>query len=101
MKFAAGLAASLALAGAAHAQSHDHGVHAASAAKPAQGQGVVKAIDLRAGSVTIAHGPIKALNWGAMTMAFKADPAVLKGVAAGDKVTFTLSGQQITTIRKR
>ena len=100
MKFAAALVAGLAIAGAAQAQGHDHGAHAAPAAASAQGQGVVKAVDARAGTVTIAHGPIKALGWGAMTMAFKADPAALKGLAAGDKVSFSVKGQQITAIRK-
>jgi predicted lysophospholipase L1 biosynthesis ABC-type transport system permease subunit len=33
-------------------------------------------------------------------MAFKADPAALKGLAAGDKVSFSVKGQQITAIRK-
>ncbi|MCR5872773.1 copper-binding protein [Phenylobacterium sp. J426] len=107
MKFAIALVGGLALAATqapAMAQSHDHGAHsghAAPAAANAQGQGVVKAIDVRAGSVTIAHEPIKALNWGAMTMAFKADPAALKGLSAGDKVSFTLKGQQIVAIRKQ
>lgn len=103
MKFAAALIAGLAVAGAAQAQ-HGHGAHGghtAPAAAPVEGQGVVKAVDAKAGKITIAHGPIKALNWGAMTMAFKADAAVLKGVAAGDKIGFTLKGQQVTAIRKQ
>ena len=113
MKFAAvALAAGLAFAGAAQAQSHDHGGHGAHGAHgghatqgaqgaSAQGQGLVKSVDARAGSVTIAHEPIKALDWGAMTMPFKVDPGLLKGIAAGDKVSFTVKGQQITAIRKQ
>lgn len=104
MKFAVALIAGLAVAGAAQAQ-HGHGAHAGhtapAAAAPVEGQGVVKAVDGKAGKITIAHGPIKALNWGAMTMAFKADAAVLKGVAAGDKIAFTLKGQQVMAIRKQ
>jgi Cu/Ag efflux protein CusF len=108
MKFIATLAAGLALACAsgstALAQAHNHGAHAGHgtpAAAPVQAIGVVKSIDARAGSVTIAHDPIRALGWSAMTMAFKADPAVLKAVAPGDKVSFTLKGQQVTAIRKQ
>lgn len=50
--------------------------------------GVVKAID--AGSITLAHQPVPALNWGAMTMDF-----VLKqpqpGIKPGDKVRFSFT----------
>ena len=98
----------LALATAAQAQQHDHGGHgahaghAAPAAAVAPGVGVVKALDARAGTITIAHEPIKALNWGAMTMAFKAaDPALLRAAAVGDKVSFQLKGQQLVALRKQ
>jgi Cu/Ag efflux protein CusF len=56
----------------------------------AGGSGVVTAVDARAGSVTIHHGPIAKLSWPAMTMAFKASPAVLQGIKPGQSVTFTL-----------
>jgi Cu/Ag efflux protein CusF len=99
-------AAALALATPALAQHGGHaghGGHPAPAAQPAaQGTGVVRAIDAGARSVTIAHDPIKALNWGAMTMPFKvADAGLLKGVAVGDKVAFGLKGDQIVTLKKR
>jgi Cu(I)/Ag(I) efflux system protein CusF len=55
-----------------------------------QGTGVIKKLDAQAGSVTLQHGPIAALNWPAMTMAFKADPALLKTVKVGQQVSFTL-----------
>ncbi|MCR5879306.1 copper-binding protein [Phenylobacterium sp. J367] len=89
---------------AQHGEHAGHGAHAAHAAPAAtvQGTGVLKSIDARAGTVTIAHDPIKALNWGAMTMPFKvADPALLKAAASGDKVTFQLKGQQIVALSKR
>src|SRR5690606_8305810 len=35
------------------------------------GSGVVKSVDKTKGAVTLAHEPIAALNWPAMTMAFK------------------------------
>lgn len=56
----------------------------------AQGSGVVKKIDAKAGAVTLQHGPIAALSWPAMTMAFKADAAQLKSVKVGQAVTFTV-----------
>lgn len=57
----------------------------------ANGAGVVTAVDAKAGTVTIHHGPIAALNWPAMTMAFKASsPSVLKGVKVGQSVKFQL-----------
>lgn len=57
----------------------------------AEGQGTVKAIDAKAGVVTIAHGPIPALKWPSMTMKFKVESAdVLKDVTVGKKVHFIL-----------
>lgn len=57
----------------------------------AEGQGVVKALDAKTGAVTIRHGPIAALNWPAMTMAFKAaPPSLLQGVKVGQSVKFKL-----------
>lgn len=56
----------------------------------ADGTGVVKSLNAKAGAVTLHHGPIAALGWPAMTMTFKADPALLKGVKAGQAVKFTV-----------
>lgn len=103
MKLAVAAAvAAFALAGGAAAQPHDHAGHAAPAAAAAvSGAGVVKGIDAGAGTVTIAHEPIKALGWPAMTMPFKvSDPALLKAAGVGDKVTFQLMGQQIVALKK-
>jgi Cu/Ag efflux protein CusF len=51
--------------------------------------GTVEAVDAKTGKVTIDHAPIPNLDMDAMTMVFRAqDPAVLKGVKAGDKVRF-------------
>ncbi|MGQ7245582.1 copper-binding protein [Salinicola sp. V024] len=62
-------------------------------AQTARATGVVKAIDPQAQKITLAHGPIEALNWPAMQMAFKvADPALLKGIKVGDEVRFELQG---------
>jgi Cu(I)/Ag(I) efflux system protein CusF len=90
-------AMAMAMAGGALAQApptHDMaampGMDHAATAVGAQGAGVVKKIDLQAGSITLQHGPIAALHWPAMTMAFKADPALLKTVTVGQKVSFTV-----------
>ena len=59
----------------------------ASLAQSASGQ--VKKIDEAAGKLTLDHGPIKKLDMGAMTMVYRIkDPALLKGLKAGDKVKF-------------
>ncbi|HXG99722.1 MAG TPA: copper-binding protein [Sphingomicrobium sp.] len=42
--------------------------------------------------VTISHGPIKSLEWPAMTMAFTVkDASSVQGIKAGDRVEFTFS----------
>ena len=63
------------------------------------GVGVVQSIDTAAGRVTIAHEPIKELNWPAMTMGFKvSDPALLQNVAVGKKVEFMLKGKDMSAV---
>ena len=49
--------------------------------------GVVKKIDPKADSVTLAHEPVKSLSWPSMTMAFQVrDKAMLDRFAEGKKV---------------
>jgi len=56
-----------------------------------KGIGVVKNINAVDGIVTLAHEPIKSLNWPAMTMGFKVkDKKLIDGVTPGSKVEFTL-----------
>ncbi|GLK77647.1 hypothetical protein GCM10008171_29010 [Methylopila jiangsuensis] len=80
-------------------------VLAATAAAAADG--TVKKIDESAGKVTLEHGPIKNLGMDeGMTMVFKAgDPAMLKSVKVGDKVSFEaerVNGQiTVTKIQKK
>src|SRR5258706_14199100 len=51
--------------------------------------GVIRSVDRKAGTVTIKHGPIPAIDMPPMTMAFEVkDTAMLKKVKAGDKVKF-------------
>jgi Cu(I)/Ag(I) efflux system protein CusF len=83
----AAMAAGVTPAAFAHA-GHDHSV---AAPQSAEGEGVVRAINAQAGTVTVDHGPIAALNWPAMTMAFPVQsPALLNGVSVGSRVHFVL-----------
>jgi Cu/Ag efflux protein CusF len=51
--------------------------------------GEVRKVDRKAGTVTIKHGPIPAIDMPPMTMVFEVkDKAMLKKVKAGDKVRF-------------
>ena len=50
---------------------------------------VVKKVDPRAGTVTLAHEPVKSMKWPSMTMAFQVkDKAVLDKLGEGKKVEF-------------
>ena len=73
--------------------------------KMGKGTGTVNAIDKAAGKITLNHGPIPEVNWPAMTMAFKAAPAITDAAKVGDKVDFdlTLTGSagEVTAIRKQ
>jgi Cu/Ag efflux protein CusF len=120
---AIGLAAGLAACGkneaadpatpaAAPAQSSANTLPAASSdmskmpagAKMAKGSGTVTAVDAKAGTITLNHGPIPEANWPAMTMTFKAAPAVTGAVKPGDKVDFDLKLQgaaaEVTAVQK-
>jgi Cu/Ag efflux protein CusF len=74
------------------------------AAKMAKGTGTVTAIDAKAGTITLDHGPIPEANWPAMTMGFKAASALVQSVKVGDKVDFDLKLEggagEITAITK-
>jgi Cu/Ag efflux protein CusF len=81
-----------ALAAEKHHAGHDP-EHLAQADQNAThvGQGKVVSIDPTAGTVKLAHEPIKSLKWGKMTMDFKAhDPSMLKDLKPGTKVDFEL-----------
>ncbi len=60
-----------------------------SEAKSHKGVGTVKKIDPATGTVTIAHGPIRSINWPAMSMTFTVkDKALLGKLAPEEKVEF-------------
>ena len=60
----------------------------------ATASGVVEAVDPAAKTVTIAHGPVAALQWPAMTMTFQAPNVDLSSIQQGDQVSF-----EFTSIR--
>ncbi|MDU6374383.1 MAG: copper-binding protein [Bradyrhizobium sp.] len=69
-------------------------------------KGEVKKIDESAGKITLKHGPAKSLGMDEdMTMVYRVkDPAMLKQVKVGDKVTFEAeksdNGFAVTKIQK-
>jgi len=78
---------------------------AAAAPIKAKGHGTVTAIDKATGTITLDHGPIPEAKWPAMTMTFKASPAILESVQTGDKVSFDLklvgSAGEVIAIKKQ
>lgn len=52
-----------------------------------EGSGIIKSVDTA--SVTLAHGPLPAISWPAMTMTFPVqDASLLRGRKAGERVVF-------------
>jgi Cu(I)/Ag(I) efflux system protein CusF len=79
---------------------------AAPGARSGKGVGVIKGVDAKAGTVTIQHGPIPAVGWPGMTMAFAVKPAtLLKTAKVGQTVGFDLTvgvgPPTITALRPR
>lgn len=74
-------------------------------AKMAKGTGKVTAVDKSAGTITLEHGPIAEANWPAMTMAFKAAPALIDSVKVADEVNFEMkldgNAGEITAISRK
>lgn len=90
-----GLLSSTAYAGDMHAAGHhDHakGQPAAmsESATPLT-DGVIRAVDREAGTITVEHGPIKSLGMPAMTMPYHVkDPAMLTAVKPGDRIKMSV-----------
>lgn len=82
------MAMPMAMAQTDHSAHHGE-VGAASEAATRLAEGTVKKIDKSAGKLTIAHGPLVALDMPAMTMAFRAaEPGLLDQVKVGDRIRF-------------
>jgi len=70
-----------------------------------QAKATVKSVDPAAGRVTLAHEPIKSLNWPSMTMGFKVkDKALFDKLAVGSQVQVDIvqEGQDyvVTAVKK-
>ncbi|OAF15602.1 RND transporter [Bradyrhizobium centrolobii] len=82
------------------------GLTLAASAQAASVNGEVKKIDEAAGKITLKHGAAKSLGMDEpMTMVYRVkDPAMLKQVKVGDKVTFeaeeAASGYTVTKMQK-
>lgn len=79
---------------------------APAAAGPVAANGTVTAVDAAAGTISINHEPIAAINWPTMTMQFTAEnPAILQGIAVGDRVAFEIKSANetgiVTTVQKQ
>lgn len=56
--------------------------------------GTVRKVDAKAGMVTLAHGPVKSMNWPPMTMGFKVkDKMLFDRLADGRKVEFEFAAE--------
>ena len=70
----------------------------------ASAEGTVTAIDAEAGTITVDHGPVPAIEWPAMTMAFEADEQLRSEVSVGEGIAFEFrtgsEGNVITSISK-
>ena len=75
---------------------------AARAQQIGHAEGEVRRVDAEAGKVTIRHGPITGgLDMPAITMVFHVqDPAMLKSLAPGKKVRFTVADEQGALVLK-
>ena len=78
--------------GATATVGNEHDGHAATK-KPAidhRAEGKIDAIDAKAGTLTITHGPVASLKWPAMTMDFAlANSALLGALKPGASIAFT------------
>ncbi len=97
VKLSVVLALSVAAPALSHAQSGGmkgmdmKGMESAKKAPGAvhKGAGTVKNVDSAKGTVTIAHGPVKSLNWPAMTMDFEVrDKAKIAALKPDQKIEF-------------
>ena len=75
---------------------------AADAATSDMADGTIKKMDPALGKVTLKHGEIKSLQMPPMTMIYKANPELLKGLQVGGEVKFAVdSKMNITRIEKK
>ena len=97
-----GVPAFPAMADEGHTGDHTMAAAPAAAAELPSVKGEVTKVDTSAGKVTIKHAAIPNLEMDGMTMVFKAaDPAMLTGLSAGDKINFQADkvNGQITVVK--
>ena len=82
--------------GAANAatQSRDQGSNRISSRIKHEGFGVLKAVNMKAGKVQLAHEAIPSLHWPPMTMWFTLKAPLPSDVKAGDNVLFEMEQTQ-------
>ena len=82
--------------GTAQAAAHEHDMspRAVQTAASLEGWGVLKAVNAQAGKVKIAHQPIDALGWPAMTMWFAVRVPLPNEARVGDRVRFEMEQVQ-------
>ena len=80
-------------------------VPASQVGKMVKGTGIVSAVDVKAGTITLDHDAIADAGWPAMTMAFSAPADVVAKAKPGEKVVFDLriedKGGTVTAIEKQ
>jgi Cu/Ag efflux protein CusF len=86
-------------------EHHGHEMAVTAAATAPMTDGIVRGIDLQAGTLTVEHGPIPSLKMAAMTMPYHVkDTAILKSVKAGEKIKMAVAvvgGQYTITALQR
>lgn len=85
---AVALGLALALGAPLSVQAAESGGMKADMLMTGQSKGVVKSLDPAKGTVTLAHEAVPAVDWPAMTMAFKISPELAKGIEVGQRVNF-------------
>ncbi|HCK84817.1 MAG TPA: copper-binding protein [Hyphomonadaceae bacterium] len=78
----------------------------AAAAGSIRAAATVTAVDATAGTISLDHGAIPAISWPAMSMQFRVeDPAILLGIAVGDRVAVELKSAEepeiVTMVQKQ
>ena len=58
-------------------------------AQEAEASGEVRRVNVDTGRITIKHGAISELELPAMSLVYRAEPDLLRGIQPGDKITFS------------
>jgi len=84
------------LAGSIHRLDTNGMTHSAVEQRMVYGNGIVKAVDIKARRIRVSHGPIEALGWTPMTMEFDVLPGVrLETITIGQSIHFSLDQTEV------